>query len=165
MINPKLTGMSVLGATAAIIPQTLAVKAIAKRTGKPVGIQGSYYHVLTNDKLDKGNKKAALKEINKESNKLMFKSVKLCAELAGAAAVATSCSPKFSKTVATKLTKLPVIKNIINQAAKATTSGKLPAPAKAAIAVGALALAAITPITMNIAGAKAGYIESQHETK
>jgi len=164
MINPRLAGISAIAFTSTLMPSLLVAKAIAKKTGKPQGAPGSTIHVLTNDKLDKQAKKETMKEINSASNKITLKSLKLCAEAAGAAAVAASCSPKFAKQV-TKLTKLPVVKNVVKFATENTKSGKLPTPAKAAIAVGTLAVAAVAPFVMAINGGKAGYIEGKHENK
>ena len=164
MINPQLAGIGALAFTSTFLPGVLAAKAIAKKTGKPQGAPGSIMHVATNDKLDKFTKKETIKEINKTGNKIFIKGMTACAELAGAAAVATSCSSKCSK-LATKLTKLPVVKNIVKLATDCTKSKKLPTPAKAAIAVGSLAFAVAAPIMGAISAGKAGYIEGKHEAK
>lgn len=145
-------------------------------TGKPAGAPGSIAHILTNDKLDKQGKADVLKEQTKESLKDALKVTGLAAGCAGAAALATAKSPKLSgllssakSAVGGALEKVSVNGDNLKDMVKGTKVfekfSALPKPAKAAIAVGAGALAGLGTIYKAVTQSKAGYIEGKHEAE
>lgn len=148
--------------------------AASKITGKPVGCKGSIAHVLTNDKIE--DKLACFKEMNKEGAKDTLKLTAATGVAAGAGALATVASPKAksflqnAKTfVGDLLSEFSIsgksVKDIVKNTKVFGKFNSLPAPAKAAIAVGGAVLATGLTLVGCVSAAKAGYIEAQHESK
>lgn len=151
-------------------------KIYSKVTGKPAGLPGSIAHILTNDKLDKQAKSKVVKEQTKEGLKDTLKVTGLAAGCAGAAALATAKSSKVSgllssakSAVGGALEKVSVNGNNLKDMVKGTKVfekfSALPKPAKAAIAVGAAALAGLGAVYTSLAPSKSGYIEGKNEAK
>lgn len=140
-----------------------------------IGLKGSPAHVLTNNNMTKDDKKACMKELCKESFKDTVKLTTLTAGAAGVGAVATK-SNKFvgalkgiRHSVGEALSKVNIngtnLKEAVKNSSTYTKFNSLPTPAKAAIAVGAAALAIIAPLATIGSASKSGYIEGQHESK
>ncbi len=140
-----------------------------------IGMKGSPAHVLTNKNMTKAAKKDCMKELYKESAKDTLKLTTLAAGAAGIGAVATK-SNKFvgalkgiRHSVGEALSKVNIdgtnLKEAVKNSSVYTKFNSLPTPAKAAIAVGAAALAIVAPLATIGQASKAGYIEGQHESK
>jgi hypothetical protein len=151
-----------------------AIKLQNKITGKPVGCQGSVAHIITNDKIE--DKFECFKEINKEGAKDALKLTTVSGLAAGAGALATVASPKAKSALKSAKTAIgnalsnvsisgKSVKDIIKNTNVFTKFNSLPAPAKAAIAIGGAVLAAGFALFEIMSAAKAGYIEAKHEVK
>lgn len=156
-----------------------------------IGMTGSVAHVMTNDKIqDKG---ACLKELIKEPIKDMVTIATTGAVAGGAAAGSVVALNKLSSSknevLAGKSTALlnsaknlyknvktsigntlgnvsidgQNLKDAVKNSKIYTKFNGLPAPAKAAIALGTAALAVVAPLVTINNASKAGYIEGKHE--
>ena len=150
------------------------IKLANKITGKPVGCKGSIAHVLTNDKIE--NKAACFNELNKECAKDTLKLTTATGVAAGAGAIATIASPKAKSFLQSAKTAIgnflsnvsisgKSLKDIVKNTKVFTKFNSLPAPAKAAVAIGGAVLAAGCALLGISSASKAGYIEAQHESK
>lgn len=158
-----------------------------------IGMKGSYAHVLGNDKIQ--DKKACTKELTKEALKDTFSLTAASVAAGGVAAggvaglgkLASLKNEKISKFASGALTKINGFASSLKEKAGNTLSkvsvdgtsvkeilkntkvyqkfSALPAPLKAAAAVGTAALAVLTPIFFVSSASKAGYIEGSHESK
>lgn len=140
-----------------------------------VGLNGSIAHVLTNEKIE--NKAGCIKDITVQSGKDILTLAGTTAAVGAVAAGATKFGgpkvtgliSKAKNHVSGLLDKVSVsgksLKEVISNTNIYKKFAKLPAPAKAAIAAGTVALALIHPIWSLATAAKAGAIEAQHETK
>lgn len=153
-----------------------SAKIYKKATGKSAGAPGSIAHIMTNDKLDKHSRATVLKEQAKEGLKDTLKVTGLSAGAAGVAALATAKSPKVSgllssakSSVAGALESISVngqnLKDMVKNTKVFEKFSALPKPAKAAIAVGATALAGLGTIYTLVSSSKAGYIEGKNEAQ
>ncbi len=167
-IAPVAAGTMVAGVPGGVVIAT------AKAANKTIGAPGSLAHVLTNDKLDK--KGSVLAEQTKEGVKDTLKLGGIVAGTGAAAAAAVAKLPKanalfngLKDKVSNLLGKFSYgnqsIKDLIKNTKIFQKFNTLPNPAKAAIAVGAAALALVGPLISLVSSAKAGYIEGQHEVK
>jgi len=140
-----------------------------------IGLIGSPAHITTNKNMTGKEKLACHGEILKEGLK---DTLKLTAGVAGAAGIgaAASKSGKFVNalkgvrhSIGDKLSKVTINgENLKDTVLKSDIYGKfnsLPVLAKAAIAVGAAALAIAAPLVTIAETSKAGYIEAKHECK
>lgn len=165
-------------AASAIAGTGLGIGSLAlasKLSKKPIGCKGSIAHILSNDKLDKQAKVDTFKDIAKENLKDTGKVLGISAGYAGMAALASKSTkfPKilkmFRKFVGDKLSNISYKGNDLKSIIANTTAYKkfnaLPRPAKAAIAYGGAALAALSTIFAIKQTSDAGYIEAQHEQK
>ncbi len=169
MINPAL-----IGCTTGLGIGLAGSKIYSKMTGKAAGAPASAAHILTNDKLDKQGKSDVVKEQLSEGLKDTVNVSKVVIGSAAAASLAAGNSKKVAgllhkaKTnVGNILSKVTVdnknLKEIVKNSNIYKKLNNLPTPAKAAIAVGAAALALVAPITSIVSARKAGYIEGKHE--
>ncbi|MBE7705708.1 MAG: hypothetical protein E7Z91_00475 [Cyanobacteria bacterium SIG30] len=168
---------SVTKSMAPIIGVGTGVGALAltsKVTKKPVGINGSIAHILTNDKLDKEAKKDVFKETAKEEAKDLLTATGTTLATGGLAALLAKKSNKFVgglKNIKTEvgkgLSQISVkgknLKDILANTKIYTKIKTLPTPVKAGIMVGAAVLGffGLKDLTEN----KAAYIEGKHESK
>lgn len=146
---------------------------IAKKAKKPIGVNGSTMHILTNDKLDEQAKKDTFKQIGKQALKDTGKAAGITAGLAGAAALATKSTKvstflKDAKAFAGEALSRVVVKNkdlksMIKDTKIFKKVNALPKPLKAAIATATAALAVITPILVLKSEKDCAYIEAQNE--
>ncbi len=140
-----------------------------------IGMIGSPAHITTNKHMTAKEKIACHGEILKEGLK---DTLKLAAGVTGAAGIgaAASKSTKFVNllknvrhSVGDALSKVTVNgENLKETVLKSDIYGKfnsLPVPAKAAIAVGAAALAIAAPLFTIASSSKASYIEGKNEAK
>ena len=150
----------------------LASHISSKATGKPLGIPGSMAHTMGNDKLDK---KAYAKEYNKEVLKDTAKLGAFTALAAGSAAVATGVSAKaanFATGAKAAMGRAAEAVSVNGKSLKSMITNTnlykkfngLQGPAKAAIVVGAAALALGLMIYDRVSIAKSAYIEGKNET-
>lgn len=174
MPQSKLLAMSLAANGIAGATALGATKLAGKISGKPVGCTSSVAHIITNDKIE--DKFECFKEINKEGAKDALKLTAATGVAAGAGALATVASPKAKSVLQSAKTAIgnalsnvsisgKSVKDIVKNTKVFGKFNSLPAPAKAAIAVGGAVLATGLTLLGYVSAAKAGYIEAQHESK
>lgn len=180
-MNPKmistLAGIGAgIGTVGALGLGVAATKGASKLTGKPVGMYGSTAHILTNDKLEKQDKKEILKEVDKQQLKDLGKIGGLSALTAGGAVIAAGCSKKalngfknIKNSIASMADKIKIGGKSLAQKVADTGLYKkiktLPAPAKAGIMAGAAILATLGMFLPAKSIADASRIEAKAEAK
>ena len=154
-----------------IEPPPKIIFAISSETVK---LQAFKIVIITNDKIE--DKFECFKEINKEGAKDALKLTAATGVAAGAGALATVASPKAKSVLQSAKTAIgnalsnvsisgKSVKDIIKNTKVFGKFNSLPAPAKAAVAIGGAVFAAGLTLLGYVSAAKAGYIEAQHESK
>lgn len=170
-MNGKLAALGVATGT---LPTMIIMDQVGKKTGKPIGVPGSFTHILSNNKISSEDKFQTLNKITKEQIKDGAKALTLTATAAGIAGVAAKKSEAVGNAVQEGVSQLGKLlqkvsvngkdlKAILNNNSLVQTFKGLPTPVKAAVLAGGAALTTILPFLTVNAFSKAGYIEGQKE--